>query len=197
MTEISFWSLVSSDMTELAKTKGTRFPSVGGYVDLLTLPGFWAVFLWRVANWLHYAGVRPLSRLVYFFNLVLFGADLQAGGRVGPGAVMPHPVGVVVVSGVVIGARCRILGQARAGGGANPSKPGFPVIGNDVWLMDGCRLLGPVTIGDRTIIGASATVTDDVAADMFLFGPRPASFVRPLAEMGLEDHGGALHKEGV
>ncbi len=192
-----FFSAVRKDMAELAKTKGTPYPSIGGYVDVLTLPGFWAVFLWRLANVLHGGGLRPLSRLIYFLNLVVFGADLPAGALVGAGLVMPHPVGVAFASDVVIGARCRVMGMARVGGGANPNNPGHPVIGNDVWLMDGCKVLGPVTIGDRTIVGAAAIVANDVAADMFVFGPRTAAVIRPLAELGLADHGGALHREEV
>lgn len=190
-----FWSAIRTDISELAKTKGSRYPSLGGLVDVLTLPGFWAVFLWRAATRLHGGGLRPLSRLLYFLNLVLFGADLPAGSVVGPGVVMPHPVGVAMASDVVIGKRCRIMGMARVGGGANPDNPGHPVIGDDVWLMDGCKVFGPVVVGDRSIIGSSAIVATDIPPDVLVHGPRAASAFRPLSDLGLGDHGGALHRE--
>jgi serine O-acetyltransferase len=189
---VSFMTAVRADMAELAKTKGAPYPSRAARIDVLTLPGFWAVFLWRVANHLHAQGLRPLSRLVYFVNLVTFGADLHAGAEVGPGFVMPHPVSIAIASDVVIGARCRMLRGVGIGGSGNPKRPGHPVIGDDVWIMDSAKVFGPVTIGDRTVVGAGAIVATDVPEDMFVEGTRRARVFRPLAEMDLADHGGSL-----
>jgi serine O-acetyltransferase len=179
---------VRADLVELARTKGSARLSVGSAIDVLTLPGFWSVFIWRLANFFRAHHACVLSRLLYFANMVLFGADLPAGAVVGPGLVMPHPVGVVMASDVVLGARCHVMGGVRVGGSGNPAKPGHPVVGDDVWLMDGAKLFGPINVGGRSIIGASAIVSCDVAADMFVYGPRSAHVVRPLHELGLENH---------
>jgi serine O-acetyltransferase len=179
---------VRADMAELARVKGTPYPTLRGRVDVIGLPGFWAVVLWRVANALHERGLRPLSRLVHVVDLVLFGAELQPGCTVGPGVVMPHPVGVCIGHGTTIGARCRIMRGVGLGGASDPGRPGHPVVGDDVWLMDRSCVLGPVRIGDRSIVGALALVTRDVEPDVFVFGPRPASATRPLDELGLADH---------
>ncbi|MBK8758549.1 MAG: hypothetical protein IPM08_15965 [Actinomycetales bacterium] len=63
---------------------------------------------------------------------------------------MPHPVGVGVAGDVVIGERCHIMGLVRIGGSGQGGKPGHAVIGDDTWFMDGCKVLGPVHIGDRS-----------------------------------------------
>ena len=194
--EPGFFEAVRADMAELAKVKGTPYPSRAGMIDVLTLPGFWAVALWRLGNLLHHRGLRPLSRLVYFANMVLFSVDLASGATVGPGMVMPHPVGVGVASDVVLGARCRLMGGARIGGSGDPRKPGHAVLGADVWLMDGAKVFGPVTIGDRTVVAASAIVATDIEPDMFVYGPRRSDVIKPLHELGLEDHGGSLTRTG-
>lgn len=182
------WAALRADVCELARVKGvavaTRHgaepsPAVGGLADIVTLPGFWCVLLWRLGNSWHHRGLRPLSRLAYFANLVLFGADLPAGGVVGPGMVIPHPVGVACASDVVFGARCRLMGMVRIGGAGKPGRDGHPVIGDDVWLLDGAKVFGPVRIGDRTVLAASTTLSQDVPADMYVSRPAPPLRTRP------------------
>lgn len=192
MSSTPFLAAVRADMAELARTKQVPYPSVKARIDVAMLPGFWAVLLWRVANLLHDAGLRPFSRLTYLLNLMLFGADLHPGSTVGAGFVLPHPVGVAIASGTVIGARCNVLGRVAIGGSGNPRRAGHPVIGEDVWIMDSATVFGPLTIGDRTMIGAGAIVGDDVPADMFVHGPRRSVEFTPLAELDMLDHGGRL-----
>ncbi|MBM9469143.1 serine O-acetyltransferase [Nakamurella leprariae] len=188
------------DLREFAKVKASGADpgrlGLGQRIDVLMMPGFWAVALWRLGTACRARGLRPVSRLCYVATMLLFGADLPAGARVGPGMVMPHPVGVTIASDVVFGARCRVMGGVRIGGSGNPARPGHPVLGDDVWLMDGSKVFGPVTIGDRTVVGSGALVARDVEADMFVMGPRSSTDVRPLAEVGLADHGGALRVAG-
>ena len=188
----AFIVAVKADLAEMAKVKGTPYPSLGGLADVLTLPGMWATILWRVANELHERGLRPLSRLCYFLNIVLFGAELMPGAVVGPGVVIPHPVGIGVASGTVFGSRVRLMRAIAIGGSGDPKKPGHPHVGDDVWIMDSAKLFGPVTVGDRSIIGTGAVIANDIPADVFVYGARKSDAMRPLQEMGLEDHGGSL-----
>ena len=176
---------VAGDLAAMARAKGVAWPSLGGAVDLLTLPGTLAVLLFRLASACHTAGLRPLSRLLNLANLVLFGMEVHGGAVVGPGLVVPHPVGVAFAGDVVIGRDVTMLRQVAIGGSGNPRRPGHPVIGDRVWLLDSCRLFGPITVGDDAIIGASAIVTDDVPPEVMVMGPRKSTEVRPLAELGL------------
>jgi serine O-acetyltransferase len=187
-----FWVGVRADLAEMAKVKATPYPSIGGLVDVLTLPGTWAVILWRLANLLHERKLRPLSRMVYFLNVVVFGAELQPGSVIGAGMVMPHPVGIGIATETVFGERVRLMRSLAIGGSGDPKRPGHPHIGDDVWIMDGGKVFGPVTVGDRTILGTNAIISQDVPADMFVYGARRSDAMRPLAELGLEDHGGSL-----
>lgn len=176
---------IRGDLEQMARVKECRFPSVGGYIDILSIPGTWAVILFRLASTAHHNGLRPLSRFLFFLNTVLFGAELHPGAIVQPGLVIPHPVGMGFASGCRIGRRALLLRGTAMGGAGNPKRPGQPVLGDDVSLMDSAKVLGPVHIGDRSIIGTNAVVIDDVAPDMFVYGVRKSDRVRPLAEMGL------------
>jgi serine O-acetyltransferase len=176
---------IRGDLAEMARRKGTRFPSLGGAIDILSLPGTWSVILFRVASTAHHKGLRPVSRLVFFLNCVVFGSEMHPGAFVQPGLVVPHPVGMGFASGVRIGRRVLMLRNTAMGGGGNPKRRGHPSLGDDVILMDSARVLGPVHVGDRTMIGTDAVVADDIPPDMFVHGPRRATEMRPLAEMGL------------
>ena len=169
---------LKADAVELAKVKGAAKAGVLGVFDVLTLPGFWSVALWRVGNALHDRGLRPLSRLTYVANVVLFGADLPAGAVVGPGLVMPHPVGMAIASDVVIGSRCRVMSRVGIGGSGKEGLGGHPVIGDDVWLLHGSAVFGPVRIGDRVVVGAGAIVSQDIAAGMLVLAPKAVTELR-------------------
>jgi len=166
-----------ADARALSKVKAADRGAIG-IVDALMLPGFWSVALWRLGNSLHAKKIRPLSRICYFANMVIFGADLASGAVVGAGFVMPHPVGVGVASDCVLGSRCRLMGLVRIGGSGKRGRVGHPVLGDDVWVLDGAKIFGPVQIGESSVIGASAIVTSDVPARMLVLPPKEATTMR-------------------
>lgn len=179
-----------ADLASLAELK--RAPrSVRTTLDMLGLPGAWAVLLFRCSARLHRSHLRVFSRMLYFANVVAFGADLAPDAEVGPGLAIPHPVGVTF-SSVTVGARLRIVGPVVLGGGgfADPSLDGFPTIGDECWLFGGTRVLGPVTIGDRTVVGADSQVRCDLPSGVIAVG-RPAKVLRPRDDLGQTEPGPA------
>ena len=175
---VGFWGLVRADFESMAEMKRVRWPSVPALVDLLLLPGTWAVLLFRIAAALHRSGLRPISRLVYFANCVLFSADLAPSADVGPGLSLPHPVGVAF-SEVTIGRRVRLMGGVRLGGGGydDQTRDGLPTIGDDCYVFDGAKVFGNVTIGDRVVVGTNSVVSRDVPSDVIVVG-NPARVVK-------------------
>ncbi len=76
----------------------------------------------------------------------------------GPGLVIVHPCGIVVSSRARIGRQCRI----HAGVNIGEHRGKTPVLGDRVYLGPGAKIVGGVTIGDRSVVGANAVVTRDV-----------------------------------
>lgn len=99
--------------------------------------------------------VPVLSKLIR----VLFNSDIHC--RL-PGDVhMPHPYGIVLQRQAVIGHRVTIMQQVMIGG--REGDPNIaPVIGDDVTIGAGARILGDVRIGNGATIGANAVVTRDI-----------------------------------
>lgn len=112
-------------------------------------------------------GRGPVGRLLgkrwvvsHRFWSAVAGADVPLDGRLGGGLLLPHPNGVVIHPGAVVGPNCLIFQQVTLGDGGR--KPGLPVLGGHVDVGAGAKVLGGVTVGDHARIGANAVVLDDV-----------------------------------
>lgn len=99
--------------------------------------------------------VPLLSKLVR----VLFNSDIHC--RLPPDVHMPHPYGIVIHPQAVIGHRVTVMQQVMIGG-RDRDENIAPVIGDDVSIGAGARVLGDVRIGNGATIGANAVVTRDI-----------------------------------
>lgn len=134
----------------------------------------YAVAVYRFGRWgdLRSGAIRRLADRSYWFayRLVetLTGISLPKLVDVGPGLRIHHFGGIVIHSGVRIGAGCTIrqnvtLGALREGGP-------LPVLENDVELGPGAQVLGGVTVGSGARVGALSLVLDDVPAGATVVG---------------------------
>jgi serine O-acetyltransferase len=98
--------------------------------------------------------------LQHRFWSAVAGADIPLVSRIGGGMLLPHPNGIVVHPDAEIGVNCLLFQQVTIGvGGPNP---GAPVLGGDVNVGAGAKILGGVRIGAGARIGANAVVLQDV-----------------------------------
>ena len=98
--------------------------------------------------------------LEHRFWSVVTGADIPLNCNIAGGLLLTHPNGVVIFPGAIIGPNCLIFQQATLGTGG--PKPGAPVLGGNVLVGAGAKILGGVRIGDHAVIGANAVVLQDV-----------------------------------
>lgn len=130
--------------------------------------GFWAMVVYRFGRWRY--GVRPvllrkllslLYRVAFKIVQVATGIELPCEVEVGRNFVIDHSGGIVVSGYAKFGDDCRI----RTGvvvGLARVDDPVAPVIGNNVDIGAGAKVLGRIRIGNDVVIGANAVVTCDV-----------------------------------
>ena len=135
-------------------------------------PRFAPVVLVRYAQIAYLLGWRRLAKLFSLANFMLFKLEVPALLDIGPGLVIPHPQGTVL-GARSIGANATIFHQVTLGGSVadftfTPSLR--PVIGDDVTISVGAKILGPVHLGDACVIGANAVVITDVPAGALAVG---------------------------
>ena len=173
---------VVADLTAVARIKGPEPLNLVRAIDALALPGTCAVLMFRIAVAFHRRGLKPISRALYFVNVVLFGAALHPAARVGPGLVVAHPVGMGWGKNFTCGRNATMTAGVRFGGAASadPARVGHPTLGDDVVMLDGAKAMGRVTIGDRAIVAANTLVLKDVPADAIVVGtPARIAKMRP------------------
>lgn len=105
---------------------------------------------------------RFISKFValrYHFWSVVTGAEIPLNCNIGGGLLIPHPNGIVIHPGAIIGVNCLIFQQVTIG---TRSIPGNPVIEGHVDIGAGAKILGPVRIGAHARVGANAVVLSNV-----------------------------------
>jgi serine O-acetyltransferase len=127
--------------------------------------GLQAVLLHRLAHELRRRRVPALGPLVARLSLFLTGVDISPTADIGPGLYVAHGVGLVVGGSARVGARAFLLQQATIGAPSQARLGEMPVLGDDVFVGAGARLIGPIRIGHRVFVGTNAVVTCDLPDD--------------------------------
>lgn len=105
--------------------------------------------------------------LVSRFVRILFNSDIQT--RLPADVNLPHPYGIIVHPQAVIGRRVTLMQQVTIGGRDHRENIA-PLIGDDVYIGAGARVLGDVRIGQGVVIGANAVVTRDIPPGVTVVG---------------------------
>lgn len=149
-----------------------------GLEVFLTSSGLHAVWWHRVAHRLWNAGLKLLARLISQWSKFLTGIEIHPGARIGRRFFIDHGTGVVIGETAEIGDDVMLYHGVTLGGRSLERGKRHPTVGDGVLIGAGATVLGPVTIGARSQIGALALVVRDVPADSVATGIPAVS--RPL-----------------
>jgi serine O-acetyltransferase len=137
--------------------------------------GLWVVGVYHFGVWANQRQSRLgrwASSRAYAVSSLLVelgtGCSIDRNTRVGDGIHIIHSGNVRIHPKVVLGQRVGIMNDVTIGT-AN-ARDGFPVIGDDVFIGAGARILGPVKIGDGAVIAANTLVITDVPAGATVMG---------------------------
>lgn len=125
-------------------------------------PGMHAIRRHRLAHWLYTHHLRLLSRMWSTFNRFLTGVDIHPGAKIGRRFFIDHASGVVIGETAEIGDDVTMYQGATLGGTGKDTGKRHPTIGDGVVISAGAKILGPITIGDYSRVGAGAVVLKDV-----------------------------------
>ncbi|WP_049824045.1 serine O-acetyltransferase [Bradyrhizobium sp. WSM2254] len=160
------------------KRNAARNGLAGALVAYVTSPGFALVSRARLASWLNVRGkgCRVLSRLVWRSTVRNYGCYVAPTARLGAGLCLPHPVGIVIGEGSVIGNDVTIY-QGVTLGRASHDVDVYPSIEDGAVIYAGATLLGPIKIGRNAVVAAHSVVLSDVPDFATVVGA-PARIVR-------------------
>lgn len=156
--------------------------------------GFWALLVYRFGRWRY--GVRPvllrkffslIYRILFKLVQIVTGIELPCEVVVGRNFVIDHYGGIVISGFTRFGDNCRIRNGVVTGL-SRVEDPRAPILGNNVDVGAGAKLLGGITVGNNVLIGANAVVVCDVPSNSIAVGvpavikPRRPSGDAPAAE---------------
>lgn len=154
----------------------------------LAYSGLHAVWSHRIAHRLWTAGLRLPARLLSQFTRFLTGIEIHPGASIGRRLFIDHGMGVVIGETAEIGDDVMLYHGVTLGGktrhGIVRGEKRHPTLQDGVTVGAGAKILGPVTIGAWSTIGANAVVTKDAPVRSLLLGI-PAT-VRPVSDKTIE-----------
>lgn len=147
--------------------------SSAAILKTLLTDGTAAMLLYRLMQWSRRWRLLPLEWICNKLNAVCCQCIIGRGAEFGPGFVLIHSMGVVINGQVRGGSNLLIEHQVTIGA----ERRRAPVLGSDIFIGAGAKIVGAVSIGDGAKIGANAVVVDDVPPHCTVVGI-PARVVR-------------------
>jgi len=140
-----------------------RDPAARNLVEvLLTYNGLHAIIGYRIAHVLEELRVPVLPRLLMAIVRTLTGIEIHPAATIGRGLFIDHGTGVVIGETAVIGDGVTLFQGVTLGGTGKERGKRHPTIGHRVVIGTGAKVLGHITIGDDSMIGANAVVIRSV-----------------------------------
>jgi serine O-acetyltransferase len=129
---------------------------------LLAYPGLHALWMHRLAHWLWEEKVPVIPRFISHLSRFITGIEIHPGAKIGKGVFIDHGMGVVIGETSEVGDYVTLYQGVTLGGTGKEKGKRHPTVGNNVVIATGATVLGPITIGDDSKVGAGAVVVRDV-----------------------------------
>jgi serine O-acetyltransferase len=150
-----------------------RDPATRGVTTLevlATTPGIHALLSHRLAHALQERGVPALPRTIALITRALTGVEIHPAAEIGHGLFIDHGSGVVVGETAEIGENVTLYQGVTLGGTGFATGKRHPTVQDNVTIGSGAKLLGPVTVGHGSKIGANTVVITDVPPNATVVG---------------------------
>lgn len=176
-------------MFEDIKAVFDRDPAAKNIFEVVFYQGVWAIYLHRAAHFIYGLKVPVIPRLISQISRFLTGIEIHPGARIGKGFFIDHGAGVVIGETVVIGDNVTLYQGVTLGGTGKEKGKRHPTIGNNVIIGAEAIVLGNITIGDNSRVGAGALVTRSVCPNCTVVGNPARVVVRDGVKINPLEHG--------
>lgn len=146
-------------------------PAARGTIEnAIVYSGLHAIWAHRVAHWLWQRNAKGPARILAQFTRFLTGVEIHPGATIGRRFFIDHGMGIVIGETAEIGDGVMLYHGVTLGGQVLTQTKRHPTIEDGVTIGAGAKVLGPITIGAGSAIGANAVVTKDVPANHIAVG---------------------------
>tara|TARA_Y100001980_G_C14453526_1_gene236948 strand:- start:186 stop:926 length:741 start_codon:yes stop_codon:yes gene_type:complete len=171
-----------------------RDPAARGILEiLLCYPGFQAISIHRFTHALWKYKLPIIPRLLSQLNRSLTGIEIHPGAKIGKRVFIDHGMGVVIGETAEIGDNCLLYQGVTLGGTGKSHGKRHPTLKRNVVIGAGAKVLGSITVGANTRIGAGSVVVRSVDSNSTVVGVpgrvvhQSGVKINPLAHSALPD----------
>jgi serine O-acetyltransferase len=147
---------------------------------ILAYPGLHALWGYRLAHWFWKHNLKLLGRSISQINRFFTGIEIHPGAVIGQGLFIDHGMGVVIGETSEIGEDVTLYHGVTLGGTSLEKGKRHPTLGDRVVVGAGAKILGAITIGADTRIGANAVVVRSVPANSVVVGVPGQNIARSI-----------------
>lgn len=154
---------IFSDIKEDFSNAYKNDPALNSKVDFLfNYPGVWAIAWYRLAHKLHTSGFKRIARSIMGLTHIFTSIDIHPAATIGSRVFIDHGTGVVIGETSIIEDDVIIYQGVTLGGVSLTHGKRHPTIKKGAVLGAGAKILGNITIGEKTKVGANSVVVKEV-----------------------------------
>ncbi|MDQ0220532.1 serine O-acetyltransferase [Peribacillus cavernae] len=146
-------------------------PAARSYIEvILTYSGLHAIWSHRLAHAFFNKKLYFLARVISQISRFFTGIEIHPGARIGRRFFIDHGMGVVIGETCEIGDNVSVFQAVTLGGTGKEKGKRHPTIKDNVLIAAGAKVLGSITIGENSKIGAGSVVLKEVPANSTVVG---------------------------
>jgi serine O-acetyltransferase len=160
-------------MFDLLKSIQERDPAKPSFAEVFfAYNGYHAVLWHKLSNFIWRYKLKALARFSANIARILTGIEIHPEAKIGKRLFIDHGTGVVIGQTAVIGDDVTMYHGVTLGGVGRDGDNGrrHPTVGNNVMIGAGAQILGGITIGDKSKIGANSVVTSNIPPNVTALG---------------------------
>jgi serine O-acetyltransferase len=167
LSEMALFARIREDMNSVME----RDPAARSRLEvLLCYPGLWAVWIHRISHFLWRAKMRLLARLLSQFARLFTGVDIHPGALLGRRLFIDHAMGVVIGETAIVGSDVTLYQGVTLGGTGKGHGKRHPTVCDGVFIGNNANVLGNITVGENSRVGAGSVVLSDVPPNSTVVG---------------------------
>lgn len=148
-----------------------RDPAARSRLEVLTCyPGLWAVWIHRLSHRLWRMRLRLLARMMSQVGRFFTGVDIHPGALLGRRMFIDHAAGVVIGETAIVGSDVTLYQGVTLGGTGKGHGKRHPTVCDRVFIGNNANVLGNITVGENSRVGAGSVVLSDVPPNSTVVG---------------------------
>ncbi len=164
---MSFWQGVREDIQTIFERDPAATSTLG---VLLCYPGLHARTFHRFNHWLWVKRWRLLARWLSQVARFFTGIEIHPGAVLGRRVFIDHGMGVVIGETAFVGDDCTLYQGVTLGGTGKEKGKRHPTLRSGVFVGNNANVLGNITIGENSRVGAGSVVLRDVPPNSTVVG---------------------------